>query len=79
MSSCHCGATWTGLKIEHCTVCHQTFTGTTSGDMHRVGRHTVTTGPYRRRCLTKAEMIGRGMKQNDRGHWTTGRDNRLHV
>jgi hypothetical protein len=52
--------------------CHQTFTGTTSGNMHRVGEHGVTTGPERRRCLTPAEMVERGMKRDDRGYWTTG-------
>ena len=51
-----CGAEWSGLKIEHCPACHETFSGTTSGDRHRVGSHGVTDGPDRRRCLTVDEM-----------------------
>lgn len=71
-ASCRCGATWTGLRIEHCVECHQTFTGNTSGDRHRVGDHTVSTGPDRRRCLTAAEMLDKGMAQNSRDQWTNG-------
>lgn len=67
-----CSATWTGHRIEHCTVCHETFTGATSGDMHRVGDHAITEGPDRRRCLTAVEMGEKGMTRNSRGQWTTG-------
>ncbi len=69
---CRCGAVWTGLRIEHCTECHETFTGTTAGDRHRVGDHAIFTGPKRRRCLTPEEMRERGMTQNKRGQWTNG-------
>lgn len=51
-----CPAKWTGLRIEHCAACHETFTGTKAGDRHRVGAYGVTTGPNRRRCLTVDEM-----------------------
>lgn len=71
-ATCHCGAEWTGLRIEHCTACHQTFTGTTSGDRHRVGKHEVDHGPERRRCLTVAEMVEKGLERNERGQWTNG-------
>lgn len=71
-AGCRCGASWTGLRIEHCPACHETFTGTTSGDRHRVGDHNVFVGPDRRRCLTPAEMVEAGMKQNARGQWTSG-------
>lgn len=64
-----CAAQWAGHRIEHCTGCHATFTGTTSGDMHRVGEHGVD-----RRCLTDEEMLTKGMTQNPRGFWTTGRE-----
>jgi hypothetical protein len=67
--TCACGATWTGKRIEHCTACHETFTGTGSGDMHRVGPY----APLERRCLSAEEMRDRGMAANSRGHWTTGR------
>lgn len=70
-----CSATWTGLRIEHCPSCCQTFTGATAGDMHRVGDHGTWEGPDRRRCLTPAEMTEKGMAQNDRGQWTTGKSN----
>ena len=74
MTSCKCGAEWTGKRLEHCTAtgCHQTFTGTTAGDMHRVGKHDVSEGPDRRRCLTPDEMREKGMTQNKHGHWTSG-------
>jgi hypothetical protein len=45
MTTCRCGTTYTGHRVEHCTGCHQTFTATAPGDMHRVGRHDVTEGP----------------------------------
>jgi hypothetical protein len=51
-----CEAVWSGLNIEHCAACHQTFSGTEAGDKHRVGDHGVTEGPNRRRCLTVEEM-----------------------
>jgi len=71
-TTCHCGASWTGRRIEHCTECHQTFTGASSGDRHRVGDFNVRTGPKRRRCLSADEMWDRGMEQNARGVWTNG-------
>lgn len=71
-TGCRCGATWTGLRIEHCTECHETFTGTSSGDKHRVGDHAIFTGPTRRRCLSADEMRDKGMAQNKRGQWTNG-------
>ena len=38
--TCHkCDSTIIGYKPEHCTICHETFTSTISGDMHRVGDH----------------------------------------
>lgn len=61
-----------GHKPEHCPVCHETFTGTKPGDMHRVGRHGVASGPDRRRCLTPAELESKGMTTNRNGYWTTG-------
>lgn len=74
-AECRCGAAWSGHRIEHCTACHETFTGTTSGDMHRTGKHHLSTGPDRRRCLTVDEMLVKGMTRNARGHWTTGASN----
>lgn len=76
MPTCkNCDATWTGTRIEHCTAtgCHQTFTGSSAGDMHRVGDHGIWEGPDRRRCLTPAEMTEKGMTQNGRGQWTSGK------
>lgn len=67
-----CGAVLGGLKLEHCTYCHETFTCTAAGDRHRVGRHGVTDGPERRRCRTPGEMLDKGMTLNTKGHWTTG-------
>ena len=67
-----CGDRIVGMKLEHCACCHGTFTCTAAGDMHRVGRHGVTDGPNRRRCLTSEAMLDKGMTRNTRGHWTTG-------
>lgn len=68
MSACRCGATWSGKRLEHCAVCHLTFTGTTAGDKHRTGSY----WPDERRCLTDEEMREKGMAQNSRGHWGLG-------
>ena len=64
-----CGKSWTGKRIEHCTVCHETFSGTSAGDKHRTGAHGKD-----RRCRTAEEMVDLGMEQNVRGVWTTGGD-----
>lgn len=64
-----CDATWVGAKIEHCSSCCQSFSGTYSGDMHRVGLHHVFSGPDRRRCLTPAEMESIGMTLGKDGIW----------
>jgi hypothetical protein len=71
MTSCgRCGKTWQGFRLEHCTVCHETFTGTGSGDRHRIG-------PYwpagLRRCRTPQEMQAAGMAQNYLGYWVRHR------
>ncbi|WP_428844217.1 hypothetical protein [Brevibacterium celere] len=40
MARCaECGKSWGGRKPEHCTVCHETFSGTTAGDRHRRGEY----------------------------------------
>ena len=68
-----CSATYGG-RAEHCTACHETFTGTTAGEMHRRGDHGIKTGPDRRRCLTADEMLDKGMARNVRGHWKSTDD-----
>lgn len=64
-----CGITWGGHRTEHCTVCHETFTGPTAGNKHRIGDHGVWDGPDRRRCLSPGEMTDRGMTMNAKGLW----------
>ena len=70
-------AHWTGHRTEHCCACGETFTGTTAGDMHRVGDHAISVGPDRRRCLRLFEMVDKGMKFTVNAHgtriWNTGR------
>ena len=35
-----CGATWGGLAVAHCVVCHETFTTNGTADRHWIkGRH----------------------------------------
>jgi len=62
VTTCRCGARWSGHKLEHCTECHKTFTSTRAGDMHRTGDHAVSVGPNRRRCLTTEEMLAKGLR-----------------
>ena len=76
MTTCTtCGATWTGHRMEHCWACHETFTGTRAGDMHRVGSYS----PNERRCLSAKEMRQRGLvprtKPNGLVVWSRGGHN----
>lgn len=64
-----CKKSWTGLSPQHCSGCHETFSGTGTGDAHRVGRHGVKTGSDRRRCLSIEEMEAKGLVLNERGIW----------
>nr|DAF12483.1 MAG TPA: alpha-aminoadipate carrier protein [Caudoviricetes sp.] len=66
-----CKKNITKRSYEHCPACHETFGGTRAGDMHRVGRHGVTEGPDRRRCLTPTEMSTKGMTLHG-DVWGTG-------
>ncbi len=66
-----CGAEWGGAKLEHCTVCHETFTSTPAGDKHRTGGFANGS----RRCRTPEEMLALGMGQNLRGYWVSSRQN----
>ena len=58
-----------GTKVQHCTACHQDFSGDGVGEKHRywLGRE--------RRCLTVSEMEDKGMQLNPRGVWTGGGEN----
>lgn len=64
-----CSCQFGGSKTEHCPDCHATFTNTAAGDKHRTGKHHITSGPDRRRCLTETEMLAKGMVRNSRGVW----------
>jgi hypothetical protein len=64
-----CGKSWSGLKLEHCAVCCETFTNRAAADTHRVGSFSEGT----RRCLTPGEMAGRTKRPlglTHRGYWT---------
>jgi hypothetical protein len=61
-----CGAVWSGHRTEHCTVCHRTLSGSTTGDAHRVGPHDGD-----RRCLTDGEMLALGLWPQDNQYGTT--------
>jgi hypothetical protein len=50
-----------------CANCKQTFAGTRAFDAHRVGPYTRK--QRRRRCLSRREMLLRGMAQNEAGWW----------
>lgn len=72
-----CDKRWKTHRAEHCPACHETFSGTKTGDAHRVGEHGVTEGPERRRCLAPSEVLIKrgkrgtfGLKWNeDRQYW----------
>ena len=57
------------MAQETCPACWEVFSGTSAGDMHRVGKHHIFAGPERRRCLSVAEMEARGMARDKRGVW----------
>jgi hypothetical protein len=56
-----------------CESCGQRFRSLTAFDMHRTGGYT-TLWPADRRCVTQLEMRAKGMKRNEHGAWTTGRE-----
>lgn len=58
-----------GGKQELCPECGEVFTGTRAGDKHRTGKHHITSGPHRRRCLSVDEMLEKGMARNHLGIW----------
>jgi hypothetical protein len=61
MTSCRCGASWTGLGIAHCAVCHLTFTTVSNFDAHldnKAGR-----------CRIPAELREKGYEPNPAGQW----------
>jgi len=51
-----CGKQVPWGRAEHCTVCHESFSGSVTGDAHRVGSYE----PDERRCLTRTEMLAKG-------------------
>jgi hypothetical protein len=55
-----CDARWTGLKVEHCSVCHLTFSSTRAGDRHLVDMDPVT---GRSRHLTRKQMLGAASRE----------------
>ena len=64
-----CGARWAGLNTNHCTSCHNTFTGIAAFDKHRTGKHDNDT----RHCLNPATvgLIDAGRNYQCWGHETT--------
>lgn len=64
-ATCGCGARWSGTKLEHCTVCHRTFSSTRNGDRHRTGKHHLSVGPDRRRCMTDEECAKAGLAPSE--------------
>jgi hypothetical protein len=62
-----CGAAWDGLRTEHCTVCHQTFSGESTGEAHRVGPFNP---PGLRRCRAPDELAALGLWVERNRHGT---------
>ena len=40
----HCHASWTGLVMAHCVVCHQTFASNGTADLHWSGERHIDPG-----------------------------------
>jgi hypothetical protein len=58
--------------LNGCTSCGYDFSGVTTFDTHRVGRHEHLASaehPDGRRCLTEDEMKAKGMRQDKFGRW----------
>jgi hypothetical protein len=62
-----CGARWTGMNTQHCTSCCMTFSTTTAGDKHRVGKFDID-----RRCANPKDV---GLIQNSKGVWKLPNNN----
>jgi hypothetical protein len=60
---CGCGKSWTGTARCHCGSCHETFTGLSAFEKHRV---TVNQSQALRECAPPASV---GLVQNDHGYW----------
>jgi hypothetical protein len=62
-----CGKSWTGLRKEHCPACHETFSGTSAGNLHRRGDFGID-----RRCTDPADaglVLTEGVWHRP-GNWT---------
>jgi len=55
-----CGKSWAGYRAEHCTICHETFSGTTAGDKHRQG-------PFTARICAPPDSVG--LHRDPQGIW----------
>ena len=57
--------------MDQCGACGADFSSVVLFDQHRVGRHELDYPEHKngRRCLSEAEMIGRGWTRNQRGRW----------
>ncbi len=60
------GSKLTGCRCR-CGGCTELFNSIAAFDAHRVGM------PTKRRCLSPAEMVARGMTTNDAQFWITSR------
>jgi hypothetical protein len=58
-----------------CDACGLRFRSLSAFDMHREGDYSGTSRrKHTRRCLSVEEMAAKGMRRNDHGAWTTGRE-----
>lgn len=66
MNTCgKCPAQWTGTQPCHCSACHQTFSGITTFDAHRVAN------AHRGKCKQPARM---DLVKNEKGIWCVPRE-----
>lgn len=68
-----CPAEWTGATMCHCSACHETFTGITLFDAHRI--RGACADPAAVLCGPKTARAGESlMRRDSRGVWRTAED-----
>lgn len=72
MTTCPCGASWTGLNIAHCGGCHETFSTVAHFDAHRSprGLHGECLDPGALKVGGQGKYAGQPLLRRDkRGFW----------
>lgn len=60
-----------------CLGCGTPFNSVSAFDKHRTGKHHISAGADRRRCMTENEMTSAGFVRNKRGVWAGSKNPRF--